>query len=105
MQETILIALGTALSTGFAQWIFYRRKHKATAVGAEKQNDRVELDNYKLIAEEWRETAQRWKEMADKYQMELVEEKKYRAGMESQLAENLNKIACLESKLLQLEKQ
>lgn len=95
----ILIALGSSIATGFGQWVFYYRKHKATAIGAEKGNDRTEIENYKLIAQEWRESAERWKDMADKYQMELIEYKKELSSIEGKLIEALNKINCLESRL------
>lgn len=59
--ETVLIAIGTALATGFGQWVFYFRKHRANA-------DRSEIDNLKLIVQEWRDTSKIWKDMADEYQ-------------------------------------
>lgn len=68
----MLISLGSAVSTAFAQWIFYFRKHKAVAAGAEKQNDRSEIENLKLITQEWREAAQAWKDMADEYQSKHI---------------------------------
>jgi len=70
--ENVLITFFTAMATGFASWIFARRKNKAEAVGAEKNNDRTEIDNYKLIAQEWREAAERWKDLADEYQKKLI---------------------------------
>ena len=68
----VLSNLGTALTTGFAQWVFYIRKHKADASGAEKTNDRTEIENLKLINKEWMETAMSWKAMADEYRTKYI---------------------------------
>lgn len=71
--EQVLIAVGGAVAGGFGNWVFYIRKHKATASGAEINNDRSEIENVKLIAQEWREAAQAWKDMADEYQAKHIE--------------------------------
>jgi uncharacterized membrane protein len=71
--DAVLIALGTSLATGFGSWVFFIRKHKAEAVGTEKTNDRSEIENYKLISQEWREAAQQWKDLCDEYQTKLIE--------------------------------
>lgn len=73
MLEVVLIALGTTLATTFGGWVFFIRKHKAEAVGTEKTNDRSEIENYKLISQEWREAAQQWKDLCDEYQNRLIE--------------------------------
>ena len=70
--ETVLVALGTALVSNFAQWVFFQRKHKAEASGAEINNDRSEIENLKLITQEWRDAAQAWKDMADEYQSKHI---------------------------------
>lgn len=72
MQEFLIALSGAALPILLA-WLLYFRKHKADAVGAEKNNDRTEIENYKLIAQEWREAAQQWKDLADDYQTKLIE--------------------------------
>lgn len=74
----VLVGLGSALSTAFAQWVFYYRKHKGNA-------DRTEIENYKLIAQEWRESAQIWKDLADQYQLESIQNKKKIEKLEEEL--------------------
>lgn len=68
-----MITLGSVLATNFGQWFFYQRKHTATATGLEINNDRTEIENLKLITQEWREAAQAWKDMADEYQTKHIE--------------------------------
>lgn len=72
----IMLVLGSSVATAFGQWVFFLRKHRLG-------NDRTEIDNYKLIAQEWRESAEKWKELADAYQQELIEHKKDRMEHES----------------------
>lgn len=95
--KEVLIGLGAALSTAFAQWVFYRRKHKGSA-------DRTEIDNYKLIAQEWRESAQRWKDLADEYQLESIQNKRKIDTLEEELRSIKRQLASSLKRLKQLEK-
>lgn len=99
LDNPILIALGTSLATAFGSWVFFIRKHKAEAVGTEKTNDRTEIENYKLIATEWRETAQRWKELADKYETELIESRRIIPQMRADLEDQKRDITALKGLL------
>lgn len=104
--ETVWVTLGSVLATNFGQWVFFQRKLKAEASGAEINNDRSEIENLKLITQEWREAAQAWKDMADEYQSkhiansrkveELVEEVQ---GFKRKLARANKRIAHLEKEL------
>lgn len=67
MWEQILISFAAAATPIFLLWLLYFRKHRAAA-------DSSEIENYKLIATEWRETSQRWKDLADDYQMKFIEQ-------------------------------
>ncbi len=71
-----LMALSGAAIPIFLTWLLYFRKNKASAVGAEKNNDRTEIDNFKLIAQEWREAATQWKDLADETRTELIAERR-----------------------------
>lgn len=80
MIEIVLAILGGGAFATLIQWLLFPRKNKAEAVGVEvankgyeNNNDRTEIENYKLIAQEWRESAQRWKDLADEYQTKLIE--------------------------------
>lgn len=87
--KDILLVLGSALATGFAQWVFYFRKHQAEAKGVVKNNDRQEIENLNLISKEWREAAKSWKDMADEYH--------------AKSKENMRRIDELEQKVMNLE--
>ncbi len=65
-----------SISAGVA-WIvtrlYERSKFKAETDNLVINNTRAEIENFKLIAAEWRETAEVWKDLVDKYQDRLVE--------------------------------
>lgn len=112
MNDPILIAIGTALATAFGSRVFYQRKHKAEAVGAEKGNDRTEIENYKLIATEWREAAQKWKDLADEYQLKLIENSRKievlvaeHAATKKELLKFKNLLAKANRRIAELERQ
>jgi chromosome segregation ATPase len=88
MLDLLLASIGTSIVTAFAGWVFFIRKHKAEAVGAEKTNDRTEIENYKLIAQEWREAAQQWKDLCDEYLTKLIENSRKIENMTIELSEN-----------------
>lgn len=99
--EQVLIGLGGAVAGSFGQWVFYIRKHKATA-------DRSEIENQKLLTREWREAAEQWKDMADEYQIKHIENTRKLEEFASQVSsfkrklERSNKrINCLEKKLIE----
>jgi len=58
--STILIALGTSSATGFAGWIFGRRRSVAETQG-------VELENVGKAVEIWRESAENLAEQLKVY--------------------------------------
>ena len=112
MLEQILISFIAAATPIFLLWLLYLRKHKAEAVGTEKNNDRTEIENYKLIATEWRETATRWKELADKYETELIESRRVIPQMRNDLDDNKREITTLkglltkaQNRIVELEKR
>lgn len=111
MVEFLTALSGTAIPIILA-WLLYFRKHKADAVGAEKNNDRTEIENYKLIATEWRETSQVWKEMADEYQMKFrYQNRKFEEflqkaeGTNKELEANRKEIAKLKELLAKANKR
>jgi len=111
MTEFLTALSGAAIPIILA-WLLYFRKHKADAVGAEKNNDRTEIENYKLIATEWRETSQVWKDMADEYQMKFREQnRKFEEfllkaeGTNKELEANRREIAKLKELLAKANKR
>ena len=94
-----LTATGAAALTLVLGWLLYLRKHRAAAVGAEKNNDRTEIENYKLIAQEWREAAQQWKDLADEYQTKLTLQSRVIVELEAREAGNRKEINALKGKL------
>lgn len=103
--ETVLIALGTALATNFVQWVFYQRKHKAEASGAEINNDRSEIENLKLITLEWREAAQDWKHMADEYRGKYIDNIKTMEDLVQEVQGFKKKLAQANKRIAHLEKE
>lgn len=89
--ETILIALGSSLATGFGQWVFYFRKQAAETKSVDKNNERQEIENLNLIAKEWREAANIWKQMVDEYHLKSMD--------------NMRRIEELETKVSTLQRQ
>ncbi len=75
-KELFVNVLFPALS-GVITWIaarwYERRKFRAETDSLIVGNTRTEIENYKLVAAEWRETATAWKNMVDEYQTRLVE--------------------------------
>lgn len=111
MLEQVLIVLGTSLATAFSGWVFFIRKHKAEAVGVETNNTRQEIENYKLIAQEWREAAQQWKDLADEYQAKLIENSRKIERLESESAAIKKEVITLkglltraQNRIIELEK-
>lgn len=103
--ESVLITLGSVLATNFGQWFFFQRKHKAEASGAEINNDRSEIENLKLIAQEWRDTAQAWKEMADEYQLKHMDNNRKINELVEEVQEFRRQLAKANSRIAHLEKE
>lgn len=103
--STVLIALGTSLATGFGSWVFFIRKHKADADGAEKTNDRTEIENLKLIVDEWRQSAKTWKEMADEYQQRYVGNARKLETLEDQVGTLTRELRRAQERIEHLEKE
>ncbi len=69
----ILFPSVSAAIAWLATRLYERNKFKAETDGLVINNTRDEIENFKLIAAEWRETAQAWKDMVDNYQDRLIE--------------------------------
>lgn len=105
MVQDIVIPFIAAATPIFLMWLLYLRKHKASA-------DSSEIENYKLIATEWRETSQRWKDLADDYQMKFIEQNRKMEAFFAQggdnkreLEENRKEIAKLNGLLTKANKR
>lgn len=95
--NVILLTLGTAIATNFAQWFFFRRKNTADAVAAE-------IANYKLIIDDWKKAAEDWRKNAEEYRGIMLEQRKEMDMMQikiEKLEEDLKRATC---KILKLEK-
>lgn len=103
MADTVLITLGTVLATNFGQWFFYQRKHKAAATGAEINNDRSEIENLKLIIQEWKETATVWKAMADEYRTKYIADHRAVESMGEELASVKRQLKRAQKRIATLE--
>ncbi|MEH0008246.1 MAG: hypothetical protein V6Z82_05940 [Flavobacteriales bacterium] len=91
------------LFTGGISWIatrwWERRKFKAEAVSAERGNDRSEIENYKLIATEWREAAQKWKDLVDEYQTKLIDNSHRIDELSSKLSATTRELSLVKGQL------
>lgn len=112
MLELLISTLGGSALTLLLGWALYLRKHKADAAGVEKNNDRTEIDNLKLIVTEWRESATRWKDLADEYQEKFIEQnrkmERFFSEFESnrkELVDNRKEIETLKRKLSSANKR
>ncbi len=74
VKEIVFSVIGSSAFTMLLTWALYFRKHKASAQGVEKENDKTEIQNFIQMAREWRETATQWKALADEYQQELIKQ-------------------------------
>lgn len=93
------------MATNFAQWFFYQRKHNAAASGAEINNDRSEIENLKLIVQEWREAARDWKDMADEYRGKYISEHRLIEELRDEVASVNRKLLNANKRITQLEKE
>lgn len=99
MVQQILISFAASATPIILLWVLYLRKHKAEAVSTEKTNDRTEIDNIKLIAQEWRESAIKWKDLADEYQMKFIEQNRKMEAYFANGGDNKKEIERLNRKL------
>lgn len=76
MLETVLYPTLVLLLTSLITWFFTRKNERAKTKSLEKINDRSEIENYQLVAKEWREAAEQWKQLADEYQLQLIDNSK-----------------------------
>jgi uncharacterized coiled-coil DUF342 family protein len=93
------------LATGFGSWIFFRGKYKAETDGALKSNDRSEIENLKLITQEWREAAQAWKDMADEYQSKFIGNSRKVDELADQVAMLTRQLKNANKRIAHLEKE
>ncbi len=68
-------AASSAIAWLATRW-YERKRHRAETTTVEVGNTRSEIENYKLIAAEWREAAQKWKDLVDEYQSKLIDNAK-----------------------------
>ncbi len=94
----VLIVLGTSLATGFAGWIFGGKQV------AKNNSDRSEIENLKLITQEWREAAQSWKDMADEYQKKHIDNSRKLTDMADEIQALKRQVARQTKRIAELEK-
>lgn len=93
------------MATGFGSWVFFREKYKAETDGAVKSNDRSEIENLKLITQEWREAAQAWKDMADEYQTKFIGNSRKVDELADQVAMLTRQLKAANKRIAHLEKE
>lgn len=98
MWQEFLTPFIAAATPIFLLWLLYLRKHKASA-------DSSEIENYKLIATEWRETSQRWKDLADDYQMKFIEQNRKMEAYFAKGGDNRKEIERLNNLLIKANKR
>ena len=99
----ILIALGSGLAGAFSKWVFDRHKRKADTQSVHQSNFRAEIDNLKLIVQEWREAAGHWKDMADDYQQKFIDNSRKLDEVHQEVRTLKNQLAKANRRIKQLE--
>lgn len=86
MLETVVYPALALLLTSLITWFFTRKNERAKTGALEKNNDKSEIENYQLVAKEWREAAEQWKKLADEYQLQLIENSKKIGDLSKELS-------------------
>jgi uncharacterized coiled-coil DUF342 family protein len=103
MLNEILIALGSGLAGAFSKWVFDRHRRKADTQSVEQSNSRAEIENLKLIVQEWREAASQWKDMADDYQQKFIDNSRKLDEVHQELRSLKSQLAKANRRIKQLE--
>lgn len=75
ISDVIVPLLTAGISWLSTRW-YERKRYKAETATVEVGNTRSEIENYKIMLEDWRKTAQHWKGLADEFQQKLIENAK-----------------------------
>lgn len=96
MKEVMIVIL-TALGTKLVDWLFGRRRDRASVMEAE-------IANLRTIITTWQENATKWEAQAAEYQRSIIEWQEQAMAYKSELVKATDMIASLKHDIDKLRK-